>query len=237
MEKGEIRFHGPTAELLERPDVLRSVFLEGAQAGMKNGAGATNGESTNGGATNGESTNGEATNGDAPNPDTAAVAAVVAASMPATVTNGALVPNGHTNGDTAEDAPVRLGLAGVSKRFGGLAALTDVSFPANAGEIVGFIGPNGAGKTTLFDAISGFLAVDSGTIILGEGDRGRRRHAHVGGRPLQARARPLVPGRSPVPEPHRRRDDRGGVRAPPRDARSRRRRAAPAVGVGRPNRT
>ena len=30
MEKGEIRFHGPTAELLERPDVLRSVFLEGA---------------------------------------------------------------------------------------------------------------------------------------------------------------------------------------------------------------
>src|SRR6201999_2080277 len=34
MEKGEIRFHGPTAELLERPDVLRSVFLEGARSGM-----------------------------------------------------------------------------------------------------------------------------------------------------------------------------------------------------------
>jgi ABC-type branched-subunit amino acid transport system ATPase component/MFS family permease len=34
MEKGEIRFHGPTAELLERPDILRSVFLEGAAAGM-----------------------------------------------------------------------------------------------------------------------------------------------------------------------------------------------------------
>ena len=32
MEKGEIRFHGPTAELLDRPDVLRSVFLEGAGA-------------------------------------------------------------------------------------------------------------------------------------------------------------------------------------------------------------
>ena len=31
MEKGEIRFHGPTAELLERPDILRSVFLEGAR--------------------------------------------------------------------------------------------------------------------------------------------------------------------------------------------------------------
>jgi hypothetical protein len=34
MEKGAIRFHGPTAELLERPDVLRSVFLEGAQQGL-----------------------------------------------------------------------------------------------------------------------------------------------------------------------------------------------------------
>ena len=34
MEKGEIRFHGPTAELLERPDVLRSVFLHGAVAGL-----------------------------------------------------------------------------------------------------------------------------------------------------------------------------------------------------------
>ncbi|MCB0970692.1 MAG: ATP-binding cassette domain-containing protein, partial [Acidimicrobiales bacterium] len=34
MEKGEIRFHGPTAELLERPDVLRSVFLQGAAAGL-----------------------------------------------------------------------------------------------------------------------------------------------------------------------------------------------------------
>src|SRR5207237_10488759 len=37
MEKGEIRFHGPTAELLERPDVLRSVFLEGAATMMHDG--------------------------------------------------------------------------------------------------------------------------------------------------------------------------------------------------------
>src|SRR5207253_10030793 len=37
MEKGEIRFHGPTSELLQRPDVLRSVFLEGASKGMSNG--------------------------------------------------------------------------------------------------------------------------------------------------------------------------------------------------------
>jgi len=58
----------------------------------------------------------------------------------------------------------------VSKRFGGLAALSDVSLTASAGEIVGIIGPNGAGKTTLFDAISGFTPVDEGTIVLGEGD-------------------------------------------------------------------
>ena len=43
MEKGEIRFHGPTAELLERPDVLRSVFLEGAAAAAQVQAGDGNG--------------------------------------------------------------------------------------------------------------------------------------------------------------------------------------------------
>jgi branched-chain amino acid transport system ATP-binding protein len=46
MEKGEIRFHGPTAELLERPDVLRSVFLQGAAAGLGGEATTANGTST-----------------------------------------------------------------------------------------------------------------------------------------------------------------------------------------------
>jgi len=41
MEKGEIRFHGPTAELLERPDVLRSVFLQGAAQGLSSPSGAS----------------------------------------------------------------------------------------------------------------------------------------------------------------------------------------------------
>jgi branched-chain amino acid transport system ATP-binding protein len=56
MEKGEIRFHGPTDELLQRPDVLRSVFLEGAAQGMQVASG------------DGASGNGVSGNGDAPAP-------------------------------------------------------------------------------------------------------------------------------------------------------------------------
>lgn len=52
----------------------------------------------------------------------------------------------------------------VSKHFGGIAALSNVSFHINEGEIVGLIGPNGAGKTTLFNVICCTYPVDSGTI-------------------------------------------------------------------------
>ncbi len=57
-----------------------------------------------------------------------------------------------------------LEVRGIAKSFGGLAALTDVSFDVVAGRIVALIGPNGAGKTTLFAVISGFLAADAGTV-------------------------------------------------------------------------
>ncbi len=57
-----------------------------------------------------------------------------------------------------------LDVEGVSVRFGGLLALSDVSFSVAANEIVGLIGPNGAGKTTAFNVVCGFLAPSSGSV-------------------------------------------------------------------------
>jgi len=52
----------------------------------------------------------------------------------------------------------------VSKRFGGLLAVNDVSFAVREGEVLFIVGPNGAGKTTLFNLITGFVAPDEGVI-------------------------------------------------------------------------
>jgi branched-chain amino acid transport system permease protein len=55
----------------------------------------------------------------------------------------------------------------ISKSFGALRAVGDVSFDAPAGEIHGLMGPNGAGKTTVFNIISGFISPDAGGVYLG----------------------------------------------------------------------
>ncbi|HVM54712.1 MAG TPA: MFS transporter [Acidimicrobiales bacterium] len=118
MEKGEIRFNGPTSELLERPDVLRSVFLEGAGA-------------------------------------------AIGASSPGPKRRARPSPRRQPD----QDRPI-LEAIGVTKAYGGITAVGDVSFRLGRGEILGIIGPNGAGKTTLFDLISGYVAADSGRVVL-----------------------------------------------------------------------
>jgi ABC-type branched-subunit amino acid transport system ATPase component/ABC-type branched-subunit amino acid transport system permease subunit len=109
LERGEVRFEGPTAQLLERPDLARAVFLSGVDQ--------------------------------AP-------------------TRTPASPHGH------ERERGRLTVTGLSKRYGGIAAVREVHLAVDEAEIVGIIGPNGAGKTTLFDLISGFVPVDAGRIAL-----------------------------------------------------------------------
>jgi branched-chain amino acid transport system ATP-binding protein len=128
MEKGEIRFHGPTRELLERPDVLRSVFLEGAASVELDAEGP-------------------------------AVVHITEAARAEAALASAQSGNG-AHGDP------RLRVEGVSKTFGGISALSDVSFDVAEGEVLGFLGPNGAGKTTLFDVLCGYQVADRGAVLL-----------------------------------------------------------------------
>jgi ABC-type branched-subunit amino acid transport system ATPase component len=133
MEKGEIRFHGPTEELLDRPDVLRSVFLEGAAAGARVADGSPDGEGVE---------------TDDPRSPTDGLAVEVSGLGP----------------------PPALAVRDLTRSFGGIRAVEDVTFAVAPGEIVGVIGPNGAGKTTLFDLVSGFLPADAGRVELGGRD-------------------------------------------------------------------
>ncbi|MEO1056138.1 MAG: MFS transporter [Actinomycetota bacterium] len=139
MERGEIRFDGPTAELLDRPDLLRSVFLSGAADGgadtVSNGAHA------------------DANGTDPPSNGTDETVALV----------------DHTDNVDAvtvtSDHPA-LAVDGLAVSFGGIRAVADVGFQVAPREIVGIVGPNGAGKTTVFDLISGFTPADAGRVVL-----------------------------------------------------------------------
>ena len=116
LEKGEVRFEGPTADLLDRPDILRAVFLKG--------------------------------------PATRAASGVKKHPFEVRCEH------------CGREHDVALDVRELSVSFGGIQAVTDVSFDVREGQIIGVIGANGAGKTTVFDLISGFVQTTGGSIRL-----------------------------------------------------------------------
>ncbi len=150
MEKGTVRFEGPTRELLERPDLLRSVFIEGAGAG------------------DGGDVDGVADEAD----EVIAAIDLTALSTPARTRPAAAASVRAEEADAGgagTNPTTVLSCRDVTKRFGGVQALSHVDLAVEPGEIVGLIGQNGAGKTTLMDCISGFHRLDT------SGDDAQRR--------------------------------------------------------------
>jgi branched-chain amino acid transport system ATP-binding protein len=134
LDVGTVRFEGTADELRARPEVLWSVYVARAAAGLGGRPGAEAAE----GAGDHE-------------------AAVVPAEP--------VAARGSGDGAAPPRASV-LALRGVRVSFGGISALTDVSFEVREGETVGVVGPNGAGKTTLFDVVSGFVRPRAGRVEL-----------------------------------------------------------------------
>ena len=116
-----------------------------------------------------------------------------AGSAPITPTAPTTAPAATASG-AREHGEIILKVRGLSKSFGGLKAVQDVSFDVYRGEIVGIIGPNGAGKTTLFNVLNGFQKASAGSAQMqGQTTTGLRPNAlcHLGmGRTFQV-ARPF----------------------------------------------
>ena len=82
--------------------------------------------------------------------------------------------------DDTEAGAELLAIEGMTKRFGGLTAVDDLSFSVDRGEIVGFIGPNGAGKTTTFNCVMGTYDLTEGSVYFdGENITGMSTHKIV----------------------------------------------------------
>ena len=77
--------------------------------------------------------------------------------------------------DSRGSGEVLLKVERLSKAFGGIQAVRDVSFTLSEGEIVGLIGPNGAGKTTLVNLVTGVFPASSGTVVFRGSDITRQR--------------------------------------------------------------
>src|SRR3954453_15546805 len=88
-------------------------------------------------------------------------------------------------------APVEI--RGLSKSFGGVAAVNDVSFDVEAGRVTGFLGPNGAGKSTTLRALLGLVRPSSGTATFDGGPYGAG-----SGPPLRAARGPVRPSSGPA---------------------------------------
>jgi ABC-type branched-subunit amino acid transport system ATPase component/MFS family permease len=78
--------------------------------------------------------------------------------------SGSIIVSAERRRQEIEAARPILQVEHVTKRFGGITAINDLSFDLRDGEILGIIGPNGSGKTTLFDVISGYQRPDAGII-------------------------------------------------------------------------
>lgn len=83
---------------------------------------------------------------------------------------GGVAAPGPAPAASGAGAPAPLEVEGLTRSFGGVKAVDDVSLTRAPGELLGIIGANGAGKTTLFDLVSGFVPVEGGRILLGGRD-------------------------------------------------------------------